>query len=483
MTPGRVRLGTKAASLARLAPVLTSARVLPLVHFTLTEWRADRAAVLDRVLAEPWSPGPLIVRSSGHGEDAANGSLAGRFRSVAGVRGRAALADAVDEVVRSYHCPLPRDQVLVQPELTRPVMSGVACSRHPATGAPYRVVSWVEGPGARTDGVTSGRGRALRTWYGAAGAPRAVAPGPRVAAVVELLWELEELTGVDALDVEFAVTRDEELILLQARPLAAPRRQPSAPAHHRHLARVSDAVARACRDQEDRCGRPALFGVMPDWNPAEIIGTHPRPLALSLYWRLITDRAWARARARYGYRDLRGVPLLVDFAGLPYVDVRASAASLVPADVAPATARWLVTHWTGELAQHPELHDKFETRAVLSCYAPGAHRRLADLVRHGLPRSGPGRWPAACAPSPRGWSRDPGGGGTWSSCAGWPRGSPARRRPARPTWPGASPCASSTAHCPSPGSRAPPSWPPTCSTAWSPRAPWSRTTGRPSCAA
>ena len=31
------------------------------------------------------------------------------------------------------------------------------------------------------------------------------------------------------------------------------------------------------------------FGVMPDWNPAEIIGIRPRPLALSLYQEIMTD--------------------------------------------------------------------------------------------------------------------------------------------------------------------------------------------------
>ena len=33
---------------------------------------------------------------------------------------------------------------------------------------------------------------------------------------------------------------------------------------------------------------------MPDWNPAEIIGIKPKPLALSLYRELITDHIWQR---------------------------------------------------------------------------------------------------------------------------------------------------------------------------------------------
>ena len=41
---------------------------------------------------------------------------------------------------------------------------------------------------------------------------------------------------------------------------------------------------------------------MPDWNPAEIIGRRPTPLALSLYRELITDNIWALQRRDYGYK-------------------------------------------------------------------------------------------------------------------------------------------------------------------------------------
>ena len=68
---------------------------------------------------------------------------------------------------------------------------------------------------------------------------------------------------------------------------------------------------------------------MPDWNPAEMIGNAPRPLALSLYKHLITNRVWAEARAVMGYRRVEA-PLLVDFHGRPYID-GAPQLQLVPA--------------------------------------------------------------------------------------------------------------------------------------------------------
>ena len=61
---------------------------------------------------------------------------------------------------------------------------------------------------------------------------------------------------------------------------------------------------------------------MTDWNPAEIIGLKPKPLALSLYQELITDVVWAKSRKDYGYRDLTSNHLMNTFFGTPYIDIR-----------------------------------------------------------------------------------------------------------------------------------------------------------------
>ena len=62
-------------------------------------------------------------------------------------------------------------------------------------------------------------------------------------------------------------------------------------------------------------GTGIAWGAMPDWNPAEIIGLRPRPLAAALYRECLTDRIWAEQRRRYGYRDVTGVPLMECFGG------------------------------------------------------------------------------------------------------------------------------------------------------------------------
>src|SRR6185312_7877467 len=142
-----------------------------------------------------------------------------------------------------------------------------------------------------------------------------------------------------------------------------------------------DDVARALADarrvlRERVAPAPTLVGastrysVMTDWNPAEIVGTTPRALALSLYRYLVTDDVWARQRAEYGYRDVRPCPLLVELAGHPYVDVRACFNSFVPAPLGDALATRLVEHQLAVLDAHPARHDKVEFDVLVTCLDP-----------------------------------------------------------------------------------------------------------------
>jgi hypothetical protein len=123
---------------------------------------------------------------------------------------------------------------------------------------------------------------------------------------------------------------------------------------------------------------------MPDWNPAEIIGIRPKPLAMSLYRELITDAVWAYQRSNYGYKNLRSFPLLLDFEGLPYIDVRVSFNSFLPSHLSDAVSEKLVNYYLSKLAASPELHDKVEFDIVYSCYTLDLSERLACLKDEGF---------------------------------------------------------------------------------------------------
>jgi len=373
---------TKAESLEHLAPFLQSAHILPQVRFLVRDWRTDPLAVAASIISTPWGSGPVIVRSSAQCEDRATTSQAGRYDSVLGVVGRQAIAQAIDKVIKSFaHDGNADDQIFIQPMLDHVVMAGVAFSRSPG-GGPYYIVNYDDRSGL-TDRVTAGVGDNLKTFFCLKSqsdvCPRHLAP------IIDLVRELETLLACDAIDVEFAVGEDAQLYLLQVRPLVM-ECHAGAPD-----AKVESAVADiACkvellsRPHPYLHGSRAIFGIMPDWNPAEIIGVRPWPLSLSLYCELITDAIWAYQRDNYGYKNLRSFPLLVSFHGLPYIDVRVSFNSFIPRDIPDDLAGRLVNYYIDRLLSEPHLHDKVEFAIIFSCYTLDLPRRLDGLSEHGF---------------------------------------------------------------------------------------------------
>ena len=299
-----------------------------------------------------------------------------------GVVGRTALAHAIDKVLASFGDEATGDdQIFVQPMLDRVVMAGVAFSRRPS-GGPYYIINYDDRSG-RTDRVTAGVGDNLETFLCLKSrldsCPSALAP------VIALVSELETLLACDALDVEFAVGGDGQIYLLQVRRLAVASQAPRSDRQvDAALAAVARKVELLSRPHPYLHGSRAMFGVMPDWNPAEIVGLRPRPLSLSLYRELITDAIWAYQRDNYGYQNLRSFPLLVSFHGLPYIDVRVSFNSFVPRDLSDDLAGRLVNYYIDCLLSEPHLHDKVEFDIIFSCYTLDLPQRASALAEHGF---------------------------------------------------------------------------------------------------
>ncbi|MGB8801907.1 MAG: adenylyl-sulfate kinase [Candidatus Acidiferrales bacterium] len=377
-----VAFKTKAESLDALAPLLRNGRVLPQVRFSVRDWRSDSAGILAAVAAKPWGSDRLIVRSSARSEDSAASSQAGRYDSVLGVVGAAEVARAVETVIESFADDKNDDnQIFVQPMLDRVAMAGVAFSRSPS-GGPYFIINYDDRSGL-TDRVTAGVGGNLETFLCLKS--RADACPPSLAPVIALVDELESLLGTDTIDVEFAVGDDGQLYLLQVRPLVVDRWGRAVDAKvDAALADVARKVELLSRPHPYLHGSRAIFGVMPDWNPAEIVGVRPCPLSLSLYRELITDAIWAYQRDNYGYQNLRSFPLLVSFHGLPYIDVRVSFNSFIPRDLPDDLAGRLVNYYIDRLLAEPHLHDKVEFEIIFSCYTLDLPTRMGRLAEHGF---------------------------------------------------------------------------------------------------
>lgn len=374
-----LKFTTKADTLRALEPLLTSAKVLPQVSLTAGEARQNP----DRVIAELSDAGllgkTLIVRSSAKNEDTENSSNAGKFLSIGDVRGEQAIRQAVEQVLDTMGDD-GENQVFIQPYLEEVELCGVAFTADPNTCGNYYVLNY-DAKTHSTCSVTDGTGDQLETYCQFKASPFP-APEP-LGQVIALCRELEALFQSHTLDLEFAVSGG-QLYLLQVRPLILRRPLADLTQQKKQLALIAGKLRHSMQPHPDLCGAETIYGVMPDWNPAEMIGIRPRQLALSLYKELITDGVWAYQRDNYGYRNLRSFPLMMDFQGLPYIDVRVSFNSFLPKTLTDDLAEKLTEYDLDRLRKHPELHDKIEFEIAFTCYTFDLPQRVKVLGEHGF---------------------------------------------------------------------------------------------------
>lgn len=374
-------LTTKAETLEKLAPLIKKAKILPQINFSVAFWKEDKKKILSRIKGLGWDKKKLIVRSSAVNEDGKRESLAGHFQSIQNVYGIDNICDSIEKVISSFD-KNPKNQVFIQPHLKNIVMSGVVFSKDPNTGSPYIVINYDDQSGS-TNSVTSGKSNQLKTYYFYRYSSKK-APA-RLAKIINLIYELESIIKSDSLDIEFALDHKNYLYLLQVRHLhCSINMGMQANQLTSTLSGIESKITDLSRKHPYLCGSKTVFGIMPDWNPAEIIGVRPKPLALSLYKELITDGIWAYQRHNYGYKNLRSFPLLVDFHGLPYINVRVDFNSFIPSTVNPKLAEKLVNFYLKKLIKQPSLHDKIEFEIVYSCYTFDLDTKINLLKKDGF---------------------------------------------------------------------------------------------------
>lgn len=374
-------LGTKAETLENLSPIIKTASILPQIRFTSKEWKTDAAKILKTIEEKDWFNCPLIVRSSALSEDNAEQSLAGHFLSLMNIEGQAAIQTAIEQVIQSLPVDHEAHQVFIQPMLKDVVLSGVVFTQDPNTAGPYIVINY-DAKSHQTDTVTSGQTNNLQTFYQSK-VTDIEAPSP-LNQVIALANELEDVLKLEALDIEFAITQ-QQLYLLQVRPLIVHDIQTfSTQDYESALKQIANKIRITNQPHPYLYGSRTVYGVMPDWNPAEIIGIRPNPLALSLYQELVTDTTWAYQRDNYGYKNLRSFPLLFSFHGMPYIDVRVSFNSFIPANLEDEIAERIVNYYLERLVESPGFHDKVEFEIIFSCYTLDLPERLNILKEFGF---------------------------------------------------------------------------------------------------
>lgn len=353
----------KSRTLSWLSTRLPPGTVPDFLTFKATAWLKHESDVLEACHLHFDTNQTLAVRSDAFGEDGLVESKAGTYLSVLDVPA-GQLAHAVQRVVTSLPAHID-DQFMVQAMLANVQQAGVASTHRIADGAPWYCVDFASKDSAA---VTAGRANGRHVAVARSGIDDIDAMTGLMAPVrqvIQLLRTIELLFDNHPLEVEFAtceVANGQTVVfILQVRPLAAlsrwPQPQAVCPRGVGQLAFLTN---------EDPIhgvvGKCSVLSTMSDWNPAELLGMHPRPLAMSLFQHLISRGAWWHARSSLGYvhAPTPDVELLQVIQGRPFVDVRRSANSFMPAGLDQTVRTRLIDAWIARLECNPELHDKVE---------------------------------------------------------------------------------------------------------------------------
>jgi phosphohistidine swiveling domain-containing protein len=329
----------------------------------------------------------FAVRSSFVNEDSLFESNAGKFLSILNCSYQSLRVSAL-EVFNSNKFPHIDDEILIQPMLKSVTLSGVVLTYDRDTKNHYRIIEYSEN--GNTASVTSGASIDSITriyWRDCFRNSRDI----YLNSIGEMVEELEKILGTDKLDIEFAFQQGQpKPFLLQVRPLvdsSSIDSKTKSTSVDQYLPILERKLEGIFQQHPFLVGDTTILGVMPDWNPAEIIGIRPRPLALSLYRELITDGMWAYQRHNYGYRNLRSFPLMLDLGGQPYIDVRISFNSFIPEKLPSNIAHKLVNGYLEKLRNQPGLHDKVEFEIVTSSLNLDFDQKIDELKSYGLDQS------------------------------------------------------------------------------------------------
>jgi hypothetical protein len=362
MYPNALLQGTKAETLAQLSR--KGFNVPQVYFFSCKDWQNSNK-ILDEIL-KLYKNGNIVVRSSTKAEDSDDSSMAGAFESVLNVPiERTQIREAIETVIASYDENL-ENHILIQPMVTNVVMSGVIMTRVLDDGSPYYVFNYDDKTGL-TDTVTSGSS-INKTVYVYNGVKEDDFDNPLLLIGLKLVRQLESLFIDIPLDIEFAIDSKHKIHLLQVRKITTKGNWNAAISKSvsEKIAFLKDYVNVLMEPRVNVFGEKTLLGFMPDWNPAEMIGVVPRPLAQSLYRELITKKNWRLAREQMGYRNMPNVELMISLFGRPYIDVRNSFNSFLPKNLNDEISEKLVNAYLIKLENEPYLHDKIEFDVVFT---------------------------------------------------------------------------------------------------------------------
>ena len=323
----------------------------------------------------------VAIRSSALNEDSNKESLAGKYVSFLNIdpNNKNLLKDKINKVIKSYS-DNKNNEIIVQDMVKDTVMSGVCTTVDlhnylPIININYDITN-------KTDTITSGTNNSYTLTIFDERIKKT--KNKRIDNLLNEIKKLKKFFHSDLLDIEFAINENNKVFILQVRKIILPKHKKifSKKIYSKLLFGLEKKIIKLQERNYDLYGHTNCFGVMPDWNPAEIVGFKPRPLALSIYKELITDHIWSKNRYQYGFKNLESHHLMTTFYGTPYIDIRVDFNSWIPLELDHKISEKLVNFYLNKMKENRDLHDKVEFEILFTCFTTNTFSRLKKELKN-----------------------------------------------------------------------------------------------------
>ena len=349
-----------------------SIKVPSFIYFTKKKYKKDYKKILNRV-QKIFKKKKLIIRSSSQQEDNIYQSNAGKFKSFQNLSTNKEEVDkSINKIIKDFEND--NDQIIVQEFIHKPKMSGVIFTRNLNNNSPYYTINFDKS--GFTNLITSGADNPLMKTV-------IIMRGSKnfskfFKKELKSVTKIEKLFNNDRLDLEFCITKN-TFYIFQCRPLKKLQNIDDEK-FDQAIINVRKKIKKIQNKIPNLSGKTTYFANMSDWNPAEMIGVKPSPLSLSLYSELITDEVWAEQRNDYGYQDVRPNPLMINFAGSPYIDLRVDFNSFLPSDLPKKIKEKSINYYLNKIKKNPSLQDKIEFELIETCYDFSTKKNLCKFL-------------------------------------------------------------------------------------------------------
>lgn len=372
-----MKLETKAKTLSKIK--VKYAKVPKLIFFNVENFEKNEKEILAKIKKEFNST--VIIRSSTIFEDSKNRSFAGYFESIPNVdpKNSEDLLKKIKKVISSYRkFKNPKNEILIQEMIDKTTMSGVITTCDLKNKSPYYIINYHKG--SDTSAITSGKENSENYVYFK---KSPIKPQNLIfKKLILLAKELEIKFNNENLDIEFGVKK-KKIFLFQVRHIKnSYNTKVNIDTYKLALKKLEKKIKKLKIKSNHLIGHTSFFGVMPDWNPAEIIGIKPKPLSTSLYRELITDHVWALNRKDLGFRDVTSNHLMTNFFGTPFIDIRVDFNSWIPRLLDDKLAKKLLNYYLNKFKKNTNVHDKIEFELLFTCFSLSTKEKLKKLEKY-----------------------------------------------------------------------------------------------------